>query len=68
MCNSGYYTDAELCTDCRKDITPEELAEDSKDYANDLAEQCTCPAECELDEEDHAYIAKYAVKEDISKP
>jgi hypothetical protein len=75
MCNSGYYTDAELCTDCRKDITPEELAEDRKDYANDLAEECTCPktawtgsepndSTCELDEEDHAYIAKYAVKEE----
>ena len=42
----------------------EEEAEDRKDYANDLAGQCTCPAECELDEEDHAYIAKYAVKEE----
>ena len=22
MCNSGYYEDAELCTDCRAKITP----------------------------------------------
>jgi hypothetical protein len=30
MCDSGYYTDAELCTECRKDITPEEEEEDRK--------------------------------------
>jgi hypothetical protein len=30
MCNSGYYEDAELCTSCRKDITPEEEAEDRR--------------------------------------
>jgi hypothetical protein len=30
MCNSGYYEDAELCRECRKDITPEEEAEDRR--------------------------------------
>ena len=75
MCVSGYYEDESLCKRCRHDITPEELAEDQKEAANSLAEQCTCPktawtgsepndSTCELDEEDHAYIAKYAVKEE----
>jgi hypothetical protein len=30
MCNSGYYSDAELCRKCRKDITPEEEEEDRR--------------------------------------
>jgi hypothetical protein len=33
-CDSGYYADEMLCTECRKDITPEEEAEDRKDAAN----------------------------------
>ena len=36
MCDSGYYGDANLCKNCRKDITPEEEAEDIKNTANDL--------------------------------
>jgi hypothetical protein len=31
MCNSGYYEDAELCRECRKDITPEEEEQDRRD-------------------------------------
>ena len=31
MCNSGYYEDAELCMDCRKEITPEEEEKDRRD-------------------------------------
>jgi hypothetical protein len=27
-CNSGYYEDETLCMECRKEITPEEEAED----------------------------------------
>ena len=30
MCDSGYYEDAELCTICRSQITPEEEAEDAR--------------------------------------
>jgi len=30
-CDSGYYEDAELCTLCRKDITPEEEADDRRE-------------------------------------
>lgn len=30
MCESGYYSDAELCDSCRDEITPEEEAEDRK--------------------------------------
>jgi len=71
MCESGYYSDESLCTECRKDITPEELEEDRKDAANSLAEECTCPktawlgsepndSTCELSEEEHEYISKYA--------
>ena len=30
-CNSGYYEDEELCKECRKDITPEEEAQDLVD-------------------------------------
>lgn len=62
MCDSGYYQDAELCTECRKNITPEELAEDRKDAADDLAKECTCPDVCELSAEEHGYISKYASK------
>ena len=32
-CNSGYYEDETLCTLCRKDITPEEEAEDQRAQA-----------------------------------
>jgi hypothetical protein len=63
MCNSGYYADAELCKACRKEITPEEEAEDRKDAANDLKEQCTCPNACELTDDEHEYIGKYADKQ-----
>lgn len=31
MCESGYYEDENLCTACRKDITPEEEAEDQRE-------------------------------------
>jgi hypothetical protein len=30
MCESGYYSDANLCSSCRHDITPEEEEEDRK--------------------------------------
>jgi len=30
MCESGYYEDANLCSSCRHDITPEEEEEDRK--------------------------------------
>ena len=69
MCNSGYYTDAELCQVCRTNITPEEEEEDRRDAANSLAEECTCPAEwngvssCELSRDGHEFVRKYAVKE-----
>jgi hypothetical protein len=63
MCNSGYYADAELCTNCRANLTPEEEAEDRKEAANSLAEECTCPNPCELSEDEHEFTKKYAVKE-----
>jgi hypothetical protein len=62
MCDSGYYGDASLCKDCRKDITPEQEAEDCKDAANDLKDQCICPGSCDLSNEEHEYISKYADK------
>jgi hypothetical protein len=63
MCNSGYYEDAELCTDCRAKITPEEEEEDRKESANYLAVDCTCPNACELSDDEHEFVRKYAVKE-----
>lgn len=30
MCDSGYYSDAEICRPCRAQITPEEEAEDRR--------------------------------------
>lgn len=61
-CDSGYYADETLCTDCRKDITPEEEAADRADDANSLAGDCHCPGACELSPEEHEYIAKYATE------
>jgi hypothetical protein len=66
MCDSGYYGDANLCKNCRKDITPEEEAEDIKNTANDLKEQCTCPDACELSLVEHEYIRMHAGKEEIN--
>ena len=74
-CDSRYYDDVELCTECRKNITPKEEEDDRIDHANGLAEQCTCPktmwtgsdlndSTCELSEEEHEYIKKYAVNEE----
>jgi hypothetical protein len=69
MCESGYYQDATLCTSCRAKMTPEELADDLRESANYLAEECTCPAEwngfssCELSRDEHEFVRKYAVKE-----
>jgi len=60
MCESGYYQDATLCTSCRAELTPEELASDLRESANYLAEECTCPNACGLSPEEHEYIAKYA--------
>ena len=31
MCESGYYSDENLCTECRKEITPEEEEKDRRD-------------------------------------
>ena len=67
MCESGYYADENLCSECRKNISPEEEAEDKKEAADDLAKECSCPAVCELDEDQHAFIAKYGVKEEVSE-
>jgi hypothetical protein len=63
MCDSGYYSDVELCTNCRANLTPEEEAQDREEEANSLKHDCTCPAACDLSEEEHAYITKYASKE-----
>jgi hypothetical protein len=30
MCDSGYYSDASLCSSCRHDITPEEEEQERK--------------------------------------
>lgn len=30
LCDSGYYSDENLCNKCRKEITPEEEAEDRR--------------------------------------
>ena len=72
-CESGYYADVELCNECRKEITPEEYADDCRGKAEELAEECTCPEKlwtgseindstCELTEEEHQFIAKWKTK------
>jgi len=61
-CNSGYYSDAELCKTCRADISPKEEAQDRKESAEEMAELCTCKiagAPCELTEEEHRFVEKY---------
>ena len=62
-CDSRYYNDAELCTECRKNITPEEEEMDRRESAEDLAEQCTCRTggrPCDLSDEEHKFMRKYA--------
>ena len=65
MCNSGYYEDVELCTDCRKEISPQEEQADCEDTAQNLAEECQCPSACELTGFEHNFIKAYAPKEKV---
>ena len=65
-CDSGYYSDAELCVKCRATITPEEEESDRKEAAESLAEDCTCGTggrPCELSDEEHEFLRKYAAME-----
>lgn len=62
MCDSGYYRDAEICQECRKNISPQEEDEDRENEAEALIYECTCPVDCELSPEEHAFITKYAKK------
>jgi hypothetical protein len=62
-CDSAYYRDAELCTDCRAKITPEEEEQDRRESAESLAEECTCGTggrPCDLSDEEHEFLRKYA--------
>jgi hypothetical protein len=62
-CTTMYYVDAELCTKCRAEITPEEEEQDRKESAETLAEECTCGTggrPCDLSDEEHEFIRKYA--------
>lgn len=59
MCESGYYADESLCSECRKEITPEEYAEDCKGKAEELAEECKCPYPCDLTQYEHTFIKTY---------
>lgn len=62
-CDSGYYDDETLCTDCRAKITPEEEESDRQEQANFLKTECTCPSACELSSEEHEFVSQYASKE-----
>ena len=65
-CNSGYYSDEDLCRECRSEITPEEeRIGTGKESAETLAEQCACNVPgilCELTDEDHRFIEKIRTK------
>ena len=66
-CESGYYADEDLCKQCRFKITPEEEEADRKECAESLAEECTCGTvgrPCELSDEEHAFMKKYASLEE----
>jgi hypothetical protein len=62
-CDSLYYRDADLCTKCRSEITPEEEERDRKESVESLAEECTCGKggrPCDLSDEEHEFLRKYA--------